>query len=251
MRSTSTAEKEKDKELGTRSSPLTLLAFRMMPFYVWFVILTVQPHKEERFFFPAYPFLAFNAAVTLYLVRGWLETAYVGITKSPYQASRTSFFQLFTLAVIVFASAVSISRVLAQGYYFHAPLQLAYELETKELVRVMNVTGLLPPTPPPSPRKNKNDEPPRVDLRPIRALNMTLCLGKEWHRFTSHFLFADGINVEFVKSDFDGMLPRHFVKSEGHNMAWPRDGTRFIPDDLNDMNKEDPSHYVRHLVHHL
>ena len=242
--SSSTAEKEKDKELGIRSSPMTLLAIRLAPFYVWFGILTMQPHKEERFFFPAYPFLAFNAAVALYLIRGWLETAYVGITRSPYQASRTSLFRLFTLAVIVFASAVSISRALALGYYFHAPLELVLQFETNELVRVMNVTGLLPPPPPPSPRKNKYDESPRVDLSPIKALNLTLCLGKEWYRFPSHFLIPDGINVDFIKSDFDGMLPRHFVKSQGHSSVWPRDGTRFVPEDLNDMNKEDPSHYV-------
>jgi alpha-1,2-mannosyltransferase len=67
------------------SSPYTLLAVRLAPFYLWFAVLTLQAHKEERFMYPAYPLVCFNAAVTLYLVRGWMETAYVKATNSPYR----------------------------------------------------------------------------------------------------------------------------------------------------------------------
>ena len=69
------------------TSPYTLLSFRLLPFYLWLIIMTLQPHKEERFFFPAYPLLCFNAAVTVYLVKGWGETLYIHITKSPYKVS--------------------------------------------------------------------------------------------------------------------------------------------------------------------
>lgn len=67
------------------TSPYTLLVLRLLPFYIWLAILTLQPHKEERFFFPAYPLLCFNAAVGLYLVRGWMETVYIKLTNSPYE----------------------------------------------------------------------------------------------------------------------------------------------------------------------
>jgi alpha-1,2-mannosyltransferase len=70
-----------------QSSPYTLLAIRLAPVYVWIGILSMQAHKEERFMFPAYPLLCFNAAVTLYLMRGWMETAFVSVTKSSYKAS--------------------------------------------------------------------------------------------------------------------------------------------------------------------
>ena len=73
-----------------RSSPFTVLAMRLLPLYLWIGILTSQPHKEERFMFPAYPLICFNAAVTLYLARGWLEVAYVKATASPYQVSTIS-----------------------------------------------------------------------------------------------------------------------------------------------------------------
>lgn len=84
------------KRLGTgkrdseRSSPFTLLAMRLLPLYLWIGALTAQPHKEERFMFPAYTLVCFNAAVTLYLARGWLEVAYVKTTASPYQVSTVS-----------------------------------------------------------------------------------------------------------------------------------------------------------------
>ena len=68
-----------------RSSPYTLMAVRLAPVYLWFAILTAQKHKEERFMFPIYPLICFNAAVTLYLARGWLEAAYISVTKSPYR----------------------------------------------------------------------------------------------------------------------------------------------------------------------
>lgn len=67
------------------SSPYTLLTVRLAPFYLWFITLTLQAHKEERFMYPIYPLLCFNAAATLYLARGWMEVAYVKATNSPYK----------------------------------------------------------------------------------------------------------------------------------------------------------------------
>ena len=71
------------------TSPYTSLAMRLLPFYLWLGILTAQAHKEERFFFPAYPLLCFNAAVSLYLIRGWLEVLFIYKTNSPYEVSDT------------------------------------------------------------------------------------------------------------------------------------------------------------------
>ena len=79
------------KRLGLRtpgpneSSPFTILALRLAPLYLWTSILSAQAHKEERFMYPAYPLICFNAAVSLYLLRGWLEVTYIYVTKSPYK----------------------------------------------------------------------------------------------------------------------------------------------------------------------
>jgi alpha-1,2-mannosyltransferase len=37
--------------------------------------------------FPIYTILVFNAAVTLYLVRGWFEVVYIRTTASQYKVS--------------------------------------------------------------------------------------------------------------------------------------------------------------------
>ena len=77
---------------SNQSSPFTVLSLRLAPLYLWLGILSLQPHKEERFMFPAYPLLCFNAAIALYLVRGWLEVAFIKLTKSPYRVSYLSAF---------------------------------------------------------------------------------------------------------------------------------------------------------------
>ncbi|KDQ63225.1 glycosyltransferase family 22 protein [Jaapia argillacea MUCL 33604] len=229
------------KSSPEQSSPFTVLALRLAPLYLWLGILTSQAHKEERFMYPAYPLICFNAAVALYLMRGWLETVFIKITKSPYQASRTSIFRTATSSVVCAAVVLSISRIMALWHYYHAPLSVTYSLTSVEMPRLLNVTGYLP-TPPPHVTE---EELPRIDLSPIKEFGLTLCLGKEWYRFPGHYLVPDGVRVEFVKSEFEGLLPGHFWEGKGRGSGlWWRRGTRVVPQGLNDLNKEEPTHYV-------
>jgi len=226
-----------------QSSPFTILGLRLLPFYLWLGILTVQAHKEERFMFPAYPMLCFNAAVTLYLMRGWQEVAFIKLTNSPYRASQSSIFRTFTLSVIVSMAFISISRILALRNYYHAPMTVAHFFETHELPRLLNATGLLPVYPPNIPEVDT----PRVDLSPIHQFDLKLCWSKEWHRFPGHYLIPDGITVDFVKSEFDGLVPGHFVNLSPDSQLsrrWSRPGTRHIPEGMNDLNQEELTHYV-------
>ncbi|KAF7307149.1 Glycosyltransferase family 22 protein [Mycena indigotica] len=239
-----------------QSSPFTVLALRLAPFYLWTAILTAQPHKEERFMFPAYPLLCFNAAVTLYLVRGWLETAFISVTKSPYRASQSMIFRTFTLSVVLASGAISVSRILALTFYYHSPMTVVYNFQAQELPRLLNETGLLPVYPPDTPEEDI----PRIDLSPVKQFNLTLCVGKEWYRFPGHYLVPDGVRVDFVKSEFDGLLPGHFGEGELHKAdwgqvagwwsqpaswyGWYRSETRLVPAGLNDLNREQPSFYV-------
>ncbi|KAK7465430.1 mannosyltransferase [Stygiomarasmius scandens] len=228
------------------SSPFTVLAVRLAPFYLWLAILTAQPHKEERFMFPAYTMLCFNAAVTIYLVRGWIEGMYIKATKSPYKASRSSIFSSFTSSVITVAAAISISRIFANWHYYHAPLSVAFHFETKEIPWLLNTTGLLKEYAAPPANGHRHEE-KRIDLTPIQHFDLNLCLGKEWYRFPGHYLIPNHVRVEFVKSEFEGLLPGHFPEFENATISspwWPRPQTRLIPEDQNDLNKEEPSHYV-------
>ncbi|KAJ7204337.1 glycosyltransferase family 22 protein [Mycena pura] len=242
-----------------QSSPVTILALRLAPFYLWTGILTSQAHKEERFMFPAYPLLCFNAAVTLYLMRGWMETIFISITKSPYRASQTTIFRTFTLSVLVTSAAISVSRILALTIYYHSPMSVVYSFQIKELPRLLNNTGLLPIYPSGTPEEDI----PRIDLSRVKQFNLTMCVSKEWHRFPGHYLVPTGVRVDFVKSDFDGLLPGHFGEGEYKHVSWENDvlatdwwnkpagwygwsrpETRLVPTGLNDLNREQPSFYV-------
>lgn len=81
------------KHTDQESSPYMLIGLRLSPFYLWLLVLSLQPHKEERFMFPVYPMLCFNAAVALFLIRGWLEKGYISIT-SQYQVSSPNAFDI-------------------------------------------------------------------------------------------------------------------------------------------------------------
>lgn len=98
------------------SSPFSLLGLRLLPFYLWLGILTLQPHKEERFMFPAYPLLCFNAAVTIYLIRGWQEVAYISITQSPYRVSSLNSYvrNLFSNGTVRLVEVPFFKRSLSQ-----------------------------------------------------------------------------------------------------------------------------------------
>lgn len=71
-----------------------------------------------------------------------------------------------------------------------------------------------------------------------------LCVGKEWHRFPSSFFLPENVNgrlveLQFVRSDFAGILPKHFPS--GHNLS---EMTRKIPAQMNDENREETARYV-------
>jgi alpha-1,2-mannosyltransferase len=145
---------------------------------------------------------------------------------------------------------LSLSRILALWKYYHAPMTVFFQFETMELPRLLYASGRLPPVPP----NMQKEEIPRVDLSLVKVFELRLCTGKEWHRFPGHYLVPDGVRVDFVKSEFDGLLPGHF--GESHNQKrdhlgkkwWLRDETTHIPEGLNDVNREETSHYVRFHV---
>jgi len=145
-------------------------------------------------------------------------------------------------------------RIFALWHYYHSPLSVAFEFQTAEIPRLLNVTGLLPMYP----SGTQEEDKPRIDLSPVKEFDLKLCMGKEWHRFPGNYLIPNGISVEFVKSEFDGLLPSHFEEKltsedQSHGQEaivnlskkwWLRPQTTYVPSGLNDLNKEDASHYV-------
>lgn len=68
--------------------------------------------------------------------------------------------------------------------------------------------------------------------------NLTVCYGKEWHRFPTSFLLPNpSWNVRYIPSEFKGQLPGLFP-------PFDPEGTTVIPEHMNDDNLEEPTRYV-------
>ncbi|KAI0682378.1 glycosyltransferase family 22 protein [Cytidiella melzeri] len=233
-----------------RSLPYTLMAMRLLPMYVWFAIFGAQPHKEERFMYPVYPLIFFNAAVCLYLMRGWVELVYVAYTKSPYRALQTGIFSRLTLSVLAASVVISVTRGIVLYHYYRAPMALMNHFEVYKIPRVLNATGYVCLPPPQDPRHRRripesDEDEPQIEYDLITPFNLTLCFRKEWHRFPGSYLVSDGVTVEWIKSEFDGMLPGHFKRTPKKGGLVSRiHGTRVVPGGVKDMNKEEHSFYV-------
>lgn len=60
---------------------------------------------------------------------------------------------------------------------------------------------------------------------------VNVCIGREWYHFPNSFFLPDNHRLRFVKSGFDGLLPRDF---EEHVSLF--EATSFVPQDMNNKN---------------
>ena len=110
-------------------------------------------------------------------------------------------FSRFTLSIVAASIVMSITRALAPYKYYHAPMAIMNQLEAYEIPRILNTTGhvyIPPPRPGPKYRVPESaEEEPRIDYDLITPFNLTLCYGKEWHRFQGSYLVPDGV-VQYI-----------------------------------------------------
>ncbi len=67
--------------------------------------------------------------------------------------------------------------------------------------------------------------------------NKTICVGVDWYRFPSSFwLPADNVKLEFVRSSFKGLLPKHYAEG--------RLATSAVPSGMNNRNREESDRFV-------
>ncbi|RHZ47619.1 hypothetical protein Glove_575g49 [Diversispora epigaea] len=205
------------------------LTFRLMPFYLWLLIFITQPHKEERFLFVVYPLLCLNSAVAMFLVRGWFDRLLVVLSGNvPYTNTRRNYMKLFTTSILLISGLISLSRISALYINYNAPMKIYkyfYYVEIPQQIESQSI---------------------RFDVgNPIN-----LCVGKEWYRFPSHYFLPNGVRLRFLKSNFNGQLPKYFMEnsyldSDGRfRMSNVREGTWKIPEGFNDVNKEEMDRYV-------
>ncbi|KAG7122032.1 Alpha-1 like protein [Verticillium longisporum] len=174
------------------------------PFYLWLGIFTSQPHKEERFMYPAYPFLAINAAMSLHILLGALGQSdpKTLIGKIPAKLK---------LLAVTLTMILSIDIGLARIYGIYS----AYSAPMRIYTPLANGIG---------------------------GSGDSVCFGKEWYRFPSSYFLPRDMRPKFVRSEFRGLLPGEFSEARIGFGFWS--GTWLPTSGLNDRNQEDLSKYV-------
>lgn len=180
------------------------------PFYMWLAIFTAQPHKEERFMYPVYPFLTLNASISLHIV-----LAAVGSTDPSTIAGKipARLKLLAVSAVMLLALDVSLARLYGIYSAYSAPLRIYCRLWQSSHGQT-----------------------------PVGREEDIVCFGKEWYRFPSSYFLPRDMHAKFIRSEFRGLLPGEFSEAKIGFGFWS--GTWLPTSGLNDRNEEDPGKYV-------
>ncbi|KAK5689522.1 mannosyltransferase [Elasticomyces elasticus] len=196
----------------TKASWLRGVVF-LTPFYLWLAVFTLQPHKEERFMYPAYPLLALNAAWSCHIL--WANLGSVDakdvVSRFPISLRRAG-----VVVAVATALGVSVLRTVGTVTAYGAPLSIYQPLHTTApLTHGSGVNG-----------------------------ETTVCLGKEWYRFPTHYLLPKGVEAKFLKSEFDGLLPGEFSTIPSAQGFGLFPGAWLVPAGMNDANEEDLAKYT-------
>lgn len=184
-------------------SRLRTLIF-LLPFYLWLLIFTFQPHKEERFMYPAYPALGLNAAISLH----FLLSSFGSRDSRSLAGHISPYLKLVLIGSFTFAAiAGGLLRILGVVTAYSAPIKVHQALQNPE----------------------------------IALSSGNVCYGKEWYRFPSSYFLPEGFRAKFIKSEFDGLLPGEFSEAQTGFGIWP---TWLVPSGMNDENQEDLGKYV-------
>lgn len=255
----------------TGSSNLTLLLMRTLPVYIWLGLLSTQPHKEERFMFPAYTALCFNAALTLEVGVGLAERAVFAIVRkamSKQQQQKPTTLKtatssssppplhlqwlltlpnLLSLSLLIPSALFSFLRIIGTLHAYHAPFTtLDHLTDHAALIR----STFLPDRQQPIFMEDLY----KLDSSVASTANqqkINVCYGKEWYRFPNSFFLPHGFQGQFIKSEFSGILPKHFPQPPSENIdsssnSFPRliAISRTSEESFNDLNQEELDRYV-------
>ncbi|CAO1625627.1 unnamed protein product [Sympodiomycopsis kandeliae] len=235
----SSANNKEGKSLIS-SSKLTLLVMRILPFYLWLGLLSTQAHKEERFMFPAYTSLCFNAALTLELGVGVVEKVVLSILRytssdkgqpNSLAGPLTSLPNLVALSLLIPSAIFSLLRVMGVVDAYSAPVSTLYYLNNE----ADTIRSLFTKSNQPIYLEDLFNSNPIPEKAPEK---LNVCYGKEWYRFPTSFLIPNGYQGQFIQSEFTGILPKHFPLSTSDNLL---EVTRRSESSFNDLNQQEIS----------
>merc|ERR1712228_219620 len=161
----------------------------MLPFWIWYLFFMQMPHKEERFMFVIYPFIALNAALTLTQFR------MIRISENGkifgFDVYKVNFIKIvignINFGVIAVFVMLCLSRTIGQIIYYRAPLDIWYK--TGEYIRMHDGMS-------------------------------NICVGKEWYRIPSSLFVSDVGKIKWIRSGFDGELPAEFEGTDFVNQPF-------------------------------
>ncbi|KAJ1914241.1 mannosyltransferase [Mycoemilia scoparia] len=232
-----------DEYLPVRREPThphMLLLIRMIPFYLVLAIFTLQPHKEERFLYIIYPYICFNGAVSLHLVRSLFNEVAVILGSGGFIRSTVATSGKLNWLFLTISTVLSTMRIFALFHYYSRAASLFMALpgfaDTPNVPMDFSVSlkALLPSTISGIDHSLHNPS----ELEKSKITNV--CIGKEWHRFPSHYFMPHNYHLRFLQTPaFKGQLPGDFLPVTNSL----RESTSHIQKTFNDMNREEPSHY--------
>ncbi|KAH6995579.1 family 22 glycosyltransferase [Ilyonectria sp. MPI-CAGE-AT-0026] len=193
---------------GAKSGLRTVIF--IAPFYMWLAIFTAQPHKEERFMYPAYPFLALNASISLHIILTALGNSDPKTLVGKIPAK-------LKLGVVTLVMLLSLDLAVARVYGVYS----AYSAPMKIYSPLWN-----------------SAEGQEVVGRPEDSV----CFAKEWYRFPSSYFLPRDMHAKFVRSEFRGLLPGEFSEAETGFGFWS--GTWMPTNGMNGHNEEDLGKYT-------
>lgn len=171
-------------------------------FYLWLLFMMKIPHKEERFMFVIYPQVCITAALAVSTSLNLFNSYSFHIP--PFRVLKPFSMKFAVVLIVVVFVLLSVSRIFALIHYYNAPMRLWNDIYH------FHEFG------------NSSHQ-------------LYVCLGKEWHRFPSHYFLPSNARLGFIRSSFRGQLPQYYAEING---------TRVILPNFNDQNKEETSRYV-------
>ena len=178
------------------------------PTLCWFIIFSLQPHKEERFMYPIYMMISLCAAISLNICTKFVCSLFQNFRQISTEIHYLDGSKALLVCVMHLYLILSLCRIFGQIHYYHAPTTLM-----RDFNRQMIANGTI-----------------------SSDVQYDFCVQKDWYRFPTHFFFpSNNFRLRFVKSNFEGHLPKYF--SDQLN------GTQIEDSYFNNRNKENRAAY--------
>lgn len=252
---------------GNRSEPSPSIWWSLSALgqlWLWFGLMSSRPHKEERFFFVAYPLMCLAAAFTIEALTRVIAT--IPLPGVIGKSGVRRFCQVAAVSsIFCVAGGLSAARIGALRNGYGAPFQAWTSLGRHlQAPSTSPDAPALPQSALPLTAYPQFDIPglPPFSTQAVGAVlpgsrpGVRVCVGKEWYRFPAAYFLPERTRdhaaafplgrphtengpaeIAFIRSNFSGLLPQLYLPLNANGTSVARDG-------FNDENREEPDRYV-------